>query len=210
MARISWIDASHRYEDGVEMAVIFPESGGAIPWYGLLRVEETPIAEVSEVIFLEGRPVRREEPTESFKALVEAFTYPDELESDDHYIFGLSYRSNVHPNGHYTLNLVYNCTAEVPDESHTTLSRKVDPENFVWKLDAAPIRVRKVRPFSHLKLESSDLHPLQLLAIEELLYGTDETDPEMPTPEWIMELLGTWTFGYGHGPYGHLPYGGHT
>lgn len=208
MSRIIWHQSDRKFEDGVDQGIIFPSSGGGIPWYGLVRVEEMPESAPVESYFIDGAMVDRSNPVEDFSAIVEAYTYPDELDDPD-FLFGFSYRS-LDDSGRYILHLIYQATVEVPEESLSTLSDRIDPSHFVWKLDAAPVRVPRVRPFAHIQLDSALLHPLQLWTIENHLYGTGLTEPAMPSPEWIVELLGTWTFGFGHGPFGHLPFGGHT
>lgn len=197
-----------RIEDGVDRGVIFPPSGGGIPWYGLLRVEELAPAEERESYFVDGVKVTESDPVEDFAAIIECFTYPDVLD-DPGFLFGFTYRS-MRDDGSYILHLIYNSTVDVPDESFESITDRIDPAHFVWKLDSAQVRTPRVRPFSHIQLDSAVLHPLQLWTIENYLYGTDEESPGMPSPEWLVDLLGTWTFGYGHGPYGHLPYGGHS
>ena len=208
MSRISWQKTEPQVEDGVDRGIIFPPAGMATPWYGLVRVDEVEKASESESYFIDGVAAGESSPVEDFSAVVEAFTYPDIL--DEAFVFGFSYRSNVGLDGHYRIHLVYNATFDTPGENQVTISDRIDPKNFIFSLETTHERVRKTRPFSHIYLDSSELHPLQLQDIEDRLYGTDETDPEMPTPIWIMELLGTWTYGFGHGPFGHLPFGGHT
>ena len=45
------------------------------------------------------------------------------------------------------------------------------------------------KPTAHFVIDSTKTNKVQLTKLEELLYGTDEAEPTLPTPEKIIEIM---------------------
>jgi hypothetical protein len=59
----------------------------------------------------------------------------------------------------------------------------VSPVPLEWTLNAIPDGEWAIpgRPTAHISLDSTQIDPELLSDIEDLIYGTDETDPELPS-----------------------------
>ena len=219
MSRISWDEAGNRlFSAGVDRGVLYLDSG--IPWTGLLSVNEAPSG--SDVVpnYMDGDKFFSRRAREHFDGSIEAYTYPHEFEEYNGIYgsvtgqrrksFDFSYRTILGNNTEgydygYLIHLVYNATVFPDDREHATVSSDLNPFVFKWNFRTAPTEFGRLIG-SHLIINSRVVHDHTLEALEDILYGTDESDPRMPTPEEILELFesgstlritdhgdGTWT-----------------
>lgn len=211
MAKLIWGSLANKtYESGLDRGVLYPQGQPGVAWNGLISVVEDLEGKSNEFYHLDGKVYSEDKNVEDFNATVEAFTYPEGFVPSTHYVFGLSYRTYVAGEDKYKIHLVYNAIAEVPDITFTSIGETVQPINFVWNLTTTPVVVPRLRPFAHLVIDPFVLSPSQVTAIENLLYGTSSADPQLPEPQFLLNLLGAWSYGFGHGPFGHTPFGGNT
>lgn len=201
MMRLSW--DSLGYESGLDRGVLYSDGAG-VPWNGLQSVEEQASGSLVTSQYVDG--VRRVVVEESgdFEATISAYTYPDELEDFDRLKrFGLSYRTMTE-NG-YKLFIVYNALLQPTDKRWTTTSETLDASTFSWDLTATTVPLTTARPAAQLILESDGYLGL-IGEVEDMLYGTETTDPRLPDPNELIELFeshatlrirdngdGTWT-----------------
>lgn len=62
---------------------------------------------------------------------------------------------------------------------------------FEWELSCIPVlEVGTHRPAGHYTIDTTKLDPADLVDLEELIYGTDITDPELPDVSTLITLLG--------------------
>lgn len=194
MARIVW-DAflDRMYEIGVSRGLLHLNEE-LFPWNGLVSVTES--SENSDIlpIYQDGTRIANDTLLRDFAATVSAFTYPDEfepfLDQNDPGMFDISYRTEIGEVG-YKLHLVYNCSTQPSDRAHNSLAGSVDPLLFSWDINAVSKREHDgVATTAHFIVDSTKADPEALSDIEDILYGTEETEPRFITPFELRYLLG--------------------
>lgn len=194
-----------RYETGVDRGVLFPPDTPAVPWNGLTSVTENVSREVKSY-YLDGVKYLDHHVPGSYSAKLAAFTYPDELEmllgmseyapgvflhDQRTKLFHLSYRTlignDIDGQDHgYKIHIVYNILAVPSDSVMSTISDQISIQPFEWDLSGTPNLMFGVRPTAHISLDSRKIDPEMLSALEMLIYGTSEADPNLPL---LVDLL---------------------
>lgn len=187
MTRLVWGDkSSRRYQAGVDRGVFYTQDGMGRPWNGLLSIFEG--AEPSETaIFLDGVKIDQRRGSSSFFATLEAYTNPEELDLYLNYEFGLSYRVQIA--GGYQIHLVYNAKAQPKVRSRQTRREAVEGTIFGWDLTTMAERVEDSRRTAHLIIDSTIAGEDALAALEDVLYGDDENEAALPTPDMVVSIF---------------------
>lgn len=223
MAKLTWSALKDRkFESGLERGVVYTrastaqrvmysstpgESAKAIPWNGLISLEEQGSSGHATYSF-EGRPFLHFPRPREFEATLRAFTYPDELnrimgmgetEADGLYIdsqigemFDLSYRtifSDATGAVNHKIHLVYNVSIDHSPGSYETLSESMSPAEFTWSIRAVPVRVEGYRPAAHFVIDTTNVDKQKLSNLEDILYGTATEDARMPEPQELFDIL---------------------
>lgn len=188
MARLVWDQtADSRYEYGVDRGVFYPRVGIAEVWNGLTAVQESPSDADEKVRYIEGIPSRNRRPG-SFGGTIEAFTYPEGLFPNKMVQkaqrgFGFSYR--VMTEYSYKIHMVYNVL--LGPTSHSYEQEGTAP--FSWDFTTVPVAIPDGRPAAHLIVDASLAYPAALAAFEDVLYGSDETLPQLPLPSELFKIF---------------------
>jgi hypothetical protein len=197
--------ADRRFETGIDRGVLYPFGGDAVPWNGLTEITEFRQRDVKSY-YLDGVKYLDHYIPGSYGAKLKAFTYPDELEvlmgshefapgvvAYDQRVgmFSMSYRTLVGDalqglDAGYKIHLLYNLIATPSDTAISTVGAQTAPIVFEWNLYGVPATMWGIRPTSHISLDSRRIDPEILETIEELLYGTELTDPSIPD---LVDLL---------------------
>lgn len=212
MPAITWNDLGERYfETGVDRGVLYPVGGEGIPWNGLISVKETPSGGDATPYYLDGIKYANRPAIEEFEGTIEAYTYPDEFALCDgteaipnaqglfatqqvRSKFGLSYRTQIGndtegPSHGYKLHLIYNALAEPTEKSYSSESEEVDPSTFSWKFTTTPIPIPGITYSAHMVIDTRKAWPWAVEAVENVLYGTEDTPSRLPEPQEIMDLF---------------------
>lgn len=191
MTRLTWGAGPSRYEQGLDQGVLYLDEG-AVPWNGLVSVEETVSGEVNVDHYFEGNRVHISHVTGDFGGKISAFTYPDVFaeyngysERNEYKRFGFAYRT--HDEVSHKLHLVYNVLVRDDIRAWNSLKERPDPSLFNWSIYGESVPIPGASPAARLTLESPR-DPSVLTTIEDILYGTETTEPRMPTPSEIIEL----------------------
>jgi len=111
--------------------------------------------------------------------------------------FSLSYRTMLGDDIQgmeygYKIHLLYNVVASPESSSFVTLSDSgVEPIEFSWSLSGTPpARIKGFRPTVHLSIDSTKTPPDLLKVLEDMLYGTDKFEPQLPSMQDIAEFFG--------------------
>lgn len=209
MARLSWSDERDRFfEAGLDRGVLYPKSAPAVSWNGLTSVDEGG-GESGAAYYIDGRPFLYFPKPKEFSATLKAYTYPDEFSvimgvteaTDGMYLdsqigdaFDLSYRTLVGnavdglEHG-YKIHLIYNATVAPTSITYATKGADINPVEFSWDIQAVPRIVEGYRATAHIIIDTRHMDETRLSELETLLYGDDITDPEMPDPQDIFDLL---------------------
>lgn len=220
MAVIEWDAAGKRfYENGVDRGVLYKmESDGSygkgVAWNGLTGVTQSPDGAEANDLYADNSKYATLRSTETFGCTIEAYTYPDEfMECDgsaeiakgvyagqqERQGFGFSYRTNIgndtatKSDDGYKIHLVYGCTASPSERSYETVNDSPDAITLSWEVTTTPINVAGYKPTATLEIDSRVADPTKLSALEDLLYGTDKTEPSLPLPAAVIELMGSAT-----------------
>lgn len=216
MTKLSWdLPGERIYEIGVDRGVLYPPNREGVPWNGLISVTEAPTQTEPNPLYLDGVKFVEVPGRSEFAGTIEAYTYPGELEEFIGYEnfeeglsigdqprrpFGVSYRTLVgddletHDRA-YKIHLVYNVLLSPSETLYSTLTDEPDPTTFSWPFTTTPIFVETgSRPTAHLIVRSDRMSPDNLEILESILYGGDDSDPRLPTPNEIFFLLGPGTY----------------
>lgn len=128
-------------------------------------------------------------------------------------MFGLTYRTLIGNDIRgedygYKIHIVYNCIATITGLSTSTITNDVPNVTKTWDLISVPYRAREYayfrsggdqtnieyvkmvyNPVSHLVVDTQAVGPSGIRYLEETLYGTDKTDPHLPKPAEVLELI---------------------
>lgn len=215
MSKIVWDKTGERfYETGVDHAVLYPISAAGlynkgVPWNGITAITESPSGAEPNNLYADNIKYLVLVGAEDFGLTIEAYTYPDEWEECDgsaeiapgviagqqnRKVFGLSYRTklgnDVDGQDHgYKLHLVYGGLASPSERGYQTVNDSPEPINPSWEVTTTPVDVPGFKPTARLIITSTKADPAKLKALEDILYGTEETEPRLPLPEEVIELL---------------------
>lgn len=209
------------YETGVKNGVLYPQAdGGTYPkgvaWNGLSTVTESPSGAEASAVYADDMKYLNLYSTEEFAATVEAYTYPDEFAVCDgsaeiasgvtigqqtRKAFGLCYRTtlgnDVKANEYgYKIHIIYGAMAAPSEKAYATINDSPEAITFSWELSTTPVSVDGFKATASLVIDSTKISKEKLAALEEILYGKDGetgtgTDPRLPLPNEIAELVGT-------------------
>lgn len=210
MTKVVWDEVGERYyESGVSRGVFYGSDSQGVAWNGLTAVEEKGV-DSTEALYIDGFKYGDLVTLGDFEGKIKAFTYPDEFlpyegvweAKEGVYLthqpktrFGLTYRTEVGNDlnqPHYKLHVVYNILAIPATRTHQTLSLETEPNEFEWDISAIPEEIDNFRPTAHVVIDSRNVDPHLLSDIENLLYGTAETDPVLPTLQSLVTFVLKW------------------
>ena len=215
MSKLVWDQSGKRlYETGVDHGVLYPiQTGGVyskgVAWNGLTAVTESPSGADVNDIYADNMKYLGLVGAEKFGATVEAYTYPDEFAECDgsvelvkgatigqqnRKVFGMVYRTvignDVDGNEHgYKLHLIYGATAAPSEKAYNTINEDPEAITFSWELSTTPVNVPGHKPTASLTIDSTKADPTKLAELEKILFGDTETEPRLPLPDEIAQLL---------------------
>ena len=215
MSKLVWDQSGKRlYETGVDHGVLYPiQTGGVyskgVAWNGLTAVTESPSGADVNDIYADNMKYLGLVGAEKFGATVEAYTYPDEFAECDgsvelvkgatigqqnRKVFGMVYRTvignDVDGNEHgYKLHLIYGATAAPSEKAYNTINEDPEAITFSWELSTTPVNVTGHKPTASLTIDSTKADPTKLAELEKILFGDTETEPRLPLPDEIAQIL---------------------
>lgn len=219
MSKLSWDgQGEKKYESGVSKGVLYkkndenPAKWVGVAWNGLTSITESPDGAEKTDLYADNIKYASMRSAETFGGTIEAYTYPVEFESCDgsaslgsgitigqqaRDAFGLCYRTeqgdDTNPNAGYKLHLVYNCTCSPSEKAYETINDSPDAITFSWEFDSTPVSVTGHKATSLLVIDSLafNTEPLKakLTEIENMLYGTENTEPYLPSPDEIAAKM---------------------
>jgi hypothetical protein len=191
MTRLVWGEGPRLFDLGVDQGVLYLDGEG-VAWNGLVSVNERATGRLDTEHYFDGNRLHISQDLGDFEATVSAYTYPDAFaeyngysERDIYQRFGFSYRTQ-HGDNH-KIHLVYNVLVRNDSRAWKTLADRPDPSLFAWDIYASAVKIPGASPAAHLVMETPRTETA-LAALENILYGTDTTDPRLPEPEELVEL----------------------
>lgn len=215
MTRVAWDQTGQRfYETGVDHGVLYlPDVAGnydtGFAWNGLVNVTESPSGAESNPQYADNIKYLDLYSAEEFGATIEAFTYPDEFAECDGTAqpqpgvtvgqqtrkpFGLCYRTKVgndlNPDLGYKLHLVYGAKAAPSEKAYSTINDSPEAVTFSWEVTTTPVDAgEEYKPTATIVVDSTKADETALAALEDMLYGTAGTDPQLPLPAVVLALF---------------------
>lgn len=212
--RISWDElGTHFFKRGTDRGVFYSYSGGdyiaGVAWNGLSEVSLKRNGREKTVLY--SRDVRsallftNEEDGGSIKA----YTYPTEFNKclggvellpgltgyqQEYEPFGFSYRTYIGNDTDgtsygYIINLIYGANISSMSDDDRTVDDSTEISPFSFEFECVPTEVEDYAPLAVIKITSTDLAPDKLTELEDILYGTADTEPRMPSVDELIELL---------------------
>lgn len=212
MSRIVWdAPSERRYESGLDRGVLFLQDGRGVPWNGLISVDEKTNMKITPLYF-DARKHNDLVIPGDYAATLRAFTYPDEfmmlegIEQVEKGMFAtnqppqrfhLSYRTFVgnQEDGQYAdykIHLVYNCLAKPNTKGFESISDDPTALEFQWDISAVPQSLDGFTATAHLVFDTRFMDPRLLGDIEDILYGSATTDPELPSLQAFSSFIRKW------------------
>lgn len=203
----------HLFETGTDRGVIYPQEAGAYPkgaaWSGLTGVTLSPSGAEANPFYADNIKYLNLMSTEEMGATIEAYMYPDEfaecngekellkgvkIGQQPRKAFGFSYRNLlgndvVGTEYGYKIHLLYGCLAAPSEKAHTSVNDSPEPITMSWEITTTPVSVDGFKPTAHLEIDSTTLDAKQLQKLEEILYGTNETEARLPLPDELATIL---------------------
>jgi hypothetical protein len=142
--------------------------------------------------YLDGVKSRNGRPRGYFSGTIEAFNHPrsfydDVLTQKRTRVFDFCYRT-MKEDG-YLLHLVYNVLV-VPS---VYMHQQSIVESYSWDFTTVPLDIPSswygAAKTAHLVVDSSVAYSTTLSDLEDVLYGTDSTNPTMPTPQEVFDIF---------------------
>lgn len=215
MAKIEWDKTGEKtYETGVEQGVLYVRDANGdypqgIAWNGLISIAESPTGGEPNSNYADNIKYLTLMSVEEMEASIEAYTYPTEFEACDGSVapiagvligqqerktFGLAYKTKIGNDTEglehgYKLHLLYGALASPSEKSYETINDSPEAITFSWDVTTTPVSVTGFKPTSLLTIDSRTVDAAKLVALEDILFGTDILEPELPLPDVVISTL---------------------
>ena len=216
MSRLIWDAIGEKfYEMGTKMGALYPmkEDGSyenGVAWNGLTAVTESPSGAEETKLYADDIKYASLRSAEEYAYTIEAYTYPEEWEPCDGSAqvatgvtigqqkrkgFGFSWvttvGNDVSDEVGKKIHIAWNSTASPSEKSYASINDSPDAIAFSWECSTSPVNVSGFRPTSHMEIDCSKLKAAIVKAIEDKLWGTENAEATLPTPEEIITLVTT-------------------
>lgn len=211
MARLKWDNAGERFwETGVDRVVLYV-GNSAEAWSGVTAINESPSGAEPTKNYADNIVYGVVMSPEENSVTIEAFQCPEILNKcigkavlakgaficqQDRMPFAICWRSmigsDLNNSAGYKLHIVPVLYASSSEDSNSTINDSPEQKSFSWSATAIPFSVDEDHNTSSIVLDSRVFNKTgrwnALMAIEDLLYGTDDADAKMPTISKILEI----------------------
>lgn len=215
MARLTWDDTGEKlFELGVDRVVLFVMGDAGtyktgVAWNGVTSYSENPTGAESNKDYADNQPYLNLLSAEEMENALEAFMYPPEfapcdgsvevapgvyIGQQDRKMFGLCVRTLIgnDTDGQsygYKLHFLYGANASPSEKTYETVNDSPEAVKFNWDISTTPVPVKNHKPTATLVIESPSADADKLKALEDIVYGTDDTESRLPMPDEIITLM---------------------
>lgn len=190
-----------------------------VAWNGLTAVNENPSGAEPNPQYADNMKYLNLISVEEYAYTIEAFGCPEEfLECDGtaeaaegvyfgqqpRKAFGFAFESKK---GNDTLgsdygkeiHLIYNSLASPTEKQHATENDSPEAPTWSWEANSTAVPVTAInsktgkpyKPVSCITIDSTKVTKAKLDALEELLYGSENKEPTLPSPDKVIEMFTT-------------------
>lgn len=186
-----------------------------VAWNGLTAVTESNSGAEETALWADDMKYASLRSAEEFGATIEAYQCPPEFYQCDgsanlatgvtvnlqgRKSFAFSYVTTIGndvdgTNHGYKIHIVYGATASPSERAYQTINDSPEAITFSWEISSTPVPItatgyETMKPTASITIDSTKFTETaakaKLTALEDKLFGTDSTDPELPTPNWII------------------------
>lgn len=187
-----------------------------VAWNGLTACNSTPSGADAQKTYADNIEYLILRGAEEYGGTIECLHVPDEflpcdgirlingveVPSQVRLPFGFTYRTlrgndSQFDDYGYILHIVWNATVSPSERSYATKSDTPEPISLSYEFSCSPTVLETVdpattkplRPCSHLEIDSTRVTAESLTALEALLYGSQNAEPSLPTPDVVLSTL---------------------
>lgn len=213
---LQWDQTGERlYETGTDRGVMFPQTkdgkhGEGIAWNGLTSVKQSPDGAEPTDLFADNMKYLSMTSAENFKGSIEAYTYPEEFAACDGsaqaapgvYLgqqnrtpFALSYRTLVGNDVQgtdlgYKIHIIWGAKVAPSERAYETVNADPNAITFSWEFSTTPQQVKGYKATSYVCIDSTKVSKEVLDKVEDMLYGTKDAGPKLPSVQEVIDLVG--------------------
>ena len=216
MSKLVWNQTGERlYETGVEQCALFPQDASGkyplgVAWEGITNVTETPSGAEPTKLYANDAVYGTLMSAEELGGSIEAYMYPDEFAECDgsaeiakgvmigqqtRKAFGLAYKTLI---GNdvvgtaygYKLHIIYGAKASPSEKAHATVNDSPEAQTMSWEFSTTPASVTGHGPTASIEIDSTKADAAKLAELEAMIYGSDDKEPSLPTPDEIIAIMG--------------------
>lgn len=213
--RLTWDETGKKlYETGVDRAVLYlqDETGAyvnGVAWNGLTGISESPSGGEETALYANNNKYGSLRSNEEFGGTIKAYTYPDEWNNCDgskeltkgltakqqvRSVFGLTYRSLIGNDTKateygYRLHFVYGATTSPAQKDRTTVNDSPEAIELSYDFTTTAVPITGMKPASHIELDSTQVDPKVLKAVEDVIYGSATAKARLPLPDEIKSIM---------------------
>ena len=207
------------YETGTDHGVIFPQNNdgtyaNGVAWNGLTGFTESPSGAEKTDLWADNIKYVSLRSAEDYGGTIEAYTYPDEFKpcigeaevsegvnfgQQKRQAFGFACRTvvgnDVQMNDYgYKLHICYGCTVSPSERSHQTINDSPEAITFSYEFSTTPVPITvkghtNMKPVASIVIDSTKADATKLETLEAKLFGSDQEDATLPTPDEIITMF---------------------
>lgn len=191
--------------------------GAGAVWNGITSVTDSPSGADETALYADNIKYASLRAAEEYGITIEAYQSPEEFDACDGtaspikgvYIrqqgrktFGFVYRTNIGSDAStessegYKYHLSWGLTASPSEQTHDTINDSPDATTLSWECSSNPVNVTGHKPTSSMVIDTTKVDPDKLKALEEVLFGTEDSDAWLPMPDDIIKILTDGNEGY--------------
>lgn len=207
MARLNWNSTGKRfYENGIDHGVLYIP--GVLPavWNGLVSVSLEGNGD-NKQFYIDGYNYLNLARPAAVKGTITAFNSPAAFDVCDGSLalasgfhvhnqmrkpFSISYRTMIANNFEtlgYNIHILTNVLAAPSERVYKTLTDDGVIDALSWDILARPTRIAGANPTAHVTIDTRYITAGALEEVENILYGTEDSDPKVPDLVEIADII---------------------
>jgi len=211
------------YSTGTDRGVLYVNDSGTYrkgeAWNGLTKFQKSSEGGDSEAIYADNTKYLNLTSTEDKKGQISCYMFPDgwyecqglqklsgvpglRIGQQVRKSFGFTCRTLIGNDTDgdaygYKLHIVYGAKASPSDEEYQTVNNNPEAIEFSYDFETTPVDVGNgMKPAAMFEIDSTDFtneNIDRLHALEDILYGTADSDPRLPSISEVIAILGATT-----------------
>lgn len=215
MSRLTWDQSGTRtYQTGTKKGVLYPQAtNGTYPagyaWPGLTGVNESPSGAEATAIYADDIKYLSLMSAEDFAATITCYDTPEEFDACDgtaeiadgvaigqqsRQSFGFCYRTAIGNDIKgskygYKLHVIYGALAKPSSVDYKSINESPEAIELSYEVSTTPVSVSGMDPTATVVIDSTKADPAKLKKLEDILYGTEDTEARLPLPDEIASIM---------------------